>query len=215
VLVETRMLSKVGDAPEDWAALAYVWNAEGTDAVATPGGAPDARGTQHDVPAASACMACHGGTESRVLGFSAIQLATTSGDINLSGVIARGMLSDPPVDSIVLPGSSAARAALGYLHANCSHCHNQRRPPRGGSRCYDPDRDFDFMLRVDELGSVEDTATYRTAVGDVISSGHPDRSEVIRRVEKRDPSWPSMPPLGTEIVDEAGLATLRAWIEEL
>ncbi|WP_437974067.1 hypothetical protein WMF11_36625 [Sorangium sp. So ce295] len=50
-LVETRLLAKVGPAPEDWASVAYVWNADGTDALATPGGAADARGTPHDVPA--------------------------------------------------------------------------------------------------------------------------------------------------------------------
>jgi len=62
---------------------------------------------------------------------------------------------------------------------------------------------------------VKATATYRTAVGEVIAAGNPDGSEVVRRVSRRDPDWPSMPPLGTEVVDEAGVASLRAWIEDL
>ncbi|WP_437677112.1 hypothetical protein [Sorangium sp. So ce131] len=215
VLVETRVLAKVGAAPEAWAAVAYVWNADGTEALAAPEGVKDALGTPHDVPAASDCMGCHGGTESRVLGFSAIQLAASPGEVDLGEVAARGMLSDPPEDPVVLPGDDAARAALGWLHANCSHCHNQRRPERRGARCYDPQHSFDFTLRVGELRSVEATATYRTAVDKWISPGDPDDSEVVQRAGRRDPSWPSMPPLGTEVVDEAGLAALRAWIRDL
>ena len=62
---------------------------------------------------------------------------------------------------------------------------------------------------------MEETAAYRTAVGDVISPGNPDRSEVVTRASRRDSSWPSMPPLGTEVVDEVGLASLRAFIDAL
>ncbi|WP_437895637.1 hypothetical protein [Sorangium sp. So ce124] len=214
-LVETRLLAKVGPAPEDWASVAYVWNADGTDALATPGGAADARGTPHDVPAAAECMGCHGGTRSRVLGFSAIQLATSRGEVDLDEVIARGMLSDPPRQPIQLPGDAVTRDALGWLHANCSHCHNRSRPKSDGARCYDPERRFDFTLRVGELASVESTATYRTAVDQVIDPGDPDGSDVVERARRRDPDWPSMPPLGTEIVDEAGLDVLRAWIRNL
>ncbi|WP_437960506.1 hypothetical protein WME76_13245 [Sorangium sp. So ce119] len=215
VLVETRVLARVGSAPEDWAALAYVWNADGTDALATPGGAVDARGTPHDVPAAAECMGCHGGTEGRVLGFSAIQLAASPGEVDLDEVVARGMLSEPPPTPVELPGDAVARAALGWLHANCSHCHNKRRPESDGARCYDPYRSFDLTLRVGDLASVEATATYRTAVGSVIDPGDPEESDVVERARRRDPDWPSMPPLGTEVVDEAGLAALRAWIRGL
>lgn len=215
VVVETRLLAKVGPAAEDWAAVAYVWNTEKTEALATPAGVENALGTAHDVPAAKDCMGCHGGTASRVLGFSAIQLATSAGELNLDKAVARGMVSDPPAGAVVVPGDDTARAALGWLHANCSHCHNQRRPEREGARCYDPQKDFDFTLRVGDLGSVKATATYRTAVDSVISAGDPDGSEVVQRAGKRDPDWPSMPPLGTEVVDDAGLASLRAWIKQL
>jgi len=215
ILVETRVLTKVGPDDGDWAAMAYVWNANGTDAVATPAGVDDALGTPHDVPASSACMGCHGGTKSRVLGFSAIQLATSTGPVNLDDIISRGMLSNPPAKNIVLPGDDKARAALGWLHANCSHCHNQRRPLRTGARCYDPEHDFDFTLRVGDLASVKNTATFRTAIDDVINPGDSAGSQVVRRISRRDPDWPSMPPLGTEVVDDHGVAVMRAWIDSL
>lgn len=215
ILVETRVLAKVGPNSDDWAAMAYVWNDEESDALATPAGERNARGTPHDVPASSACMGCHGGTKSRVLGFSAIQLATSTGKINLDEMVNRGALSKPPSRPIVLPGNDTTRAALGYLHANCSHCHNQNRPPRQGARCYDPEHSFDFMLRVDELDSVDATATCKTALGKVISRGEPDQSEVVMRISRRNPDWPSMPPLGTEFVDDKGVSVIRKWIQSL
>src|SRR5262249_52457190 len=79
VRIETRLLSKIGPRDEDWAAVAYVWNDDGSDAAARPSGSENARGTRHDVPPASNCMACHGGRRSRVLGFSAIQLGYDAG----------------------------------------------------------------------------------------------------------------------------------------
>lgn len=215
VRVETRVLAKIGPDADDWAAMAYVWNAEGTEALSTPAGLQNALGTTHDVPAAANCMGCHGGTKSRILGFSAIQLATSKGPLNLDEVANRQMLSEPPTKSIVLPGNDTDRAALGYLHGNCSHCHNQRRPERVGARCYDPEHSFDFTLRVGDLSSVQRTATFRTAVDNVISPGDPEESEVFQRISRRDPDWPSMPPLGTEIVDKSGVSTIRAWIHSL
>ena len=67
--IETRLLQKIGPAPEDWVGAAYIWEADGTDARLAPDGSADAGGTPHDVPSANQCFGCHGGRESRVLGF--------------------------------------------------------------------------------------------------------------------------------------------------
>lgn len=183
--VETRYMEKVGDGPDDWSMMAYVWN--GSDAVATPEG-NEAAG----IPAARQCLGCHGGTPGHVLGYSAVQL------------------SDRP-----LPGDATAQAALGYLHANCSHCHNQHRPARAGARCFDPQTGFDLSLRVGELGSVTATATYRTAVGTVIDPGHPGRSDLVGRFEGRVPFAPRMPALGTKATNPEAAALLARWIEQM
>lgn len=50
--IETRLLQKIGPAPDAWLAVSYVWNGAGTDARAAPAGVVDAHGTPHDVPAA-------------------------------------------------------------------------------------------------------------------------------------------------------------------
>src|SRR5262249_29697933 len=119
VRVETRLIEKLGPG-DDWLALPYLWRSDQSDADAAPLGANNAGGTPHDVPASNLCGACHGGRRSFVLGFSAIQLSA-------------------PVQSFEVPGNDTERAALGYLHANCSNCHNQNLRARSGAICYRPE----------------------------------------------------------------------------
>lgn len=192
VPIETRLLEKVAPADDAWLMVAYVWDDDGADATIAPDGLRDARGTTHDVPSAADCRACHDGRRSRALGYSAIQLDA----------------------GLVVPGTELEQAALGYLHANCGHCHGAERPPRGAARCYDPENDLDFRLLTSCLASVEDTPTYTTAVGEVLHAGRPDDSLLVQLVRRRDANL-QMPPLGTELVDDAAVALLRRWIDEM
>ena len=57
----------------------------------------------------------------------------------------------------MVPGNAVTSAALGYLHANCGHCHN----PGGTAR---PDTDMDLRLAVSDA-QPEDTAAYRSTIG--------------------------------------------------
>jgi mono/diheme cytochrome c family protein len=216
VPVETRLLQKIGPRDEDWAAVAYLWNGDGSEATAVPSGVSHARGTEHDVPSAAECMACHAGRRSRVLGFSAVQLAdrAEAEHLDLAAVVALGWLSSPPSVAIEVPGTVVERSALGYLHSNCGHCHNQARPVRAGSKCYDPYNSLDFWLRVDRLATPTETPTYRSAVGNVIQPGHPSWSRLLELVGHRAPGR-QMPPLATKMVDERALHTLRSWIETM
>ncbi|HEU5060858.1 MAG TPA: hypothetical protein VFU21_30215 [Kofleriaceae bacterium] len=191
VPIETRMLEKLAPAADAWLMVAYVWDEDGRDATITPDGMSDANGTTHDVPSAAECRGCHDGRQSRVLGYSAIQLDT----------------------DLAIPGTEVEQAALGYLHANCSHCHNAARPPRTGSRCYDPQNDLDFRLLTATLATVDRTPTYQTAVGGVVEPSEPDQSALFVRICRRDEG--QMPPLGTELVDSAGAELIKRWIEEL
>jgi len=216
VRVETRLLEKRGPGDADWFSLAYVWGPDDKDAIAAPLGAIDSHHTDHDVPAAGECLACHAGRRSFILGFSAIQLAASAAadEIDLDGLIQQGRLSDPPASPPVVPGNSVEAAALGYLHANCSHCHNQTRPERSGARCFDPDNDDDFTLKVAQLDGVLSTPTYRTVVGHAVKRGDPDGSKLYELVSSRG-LFRQMPPLATEKVDSAAIANLRVWIEGL
>lgn len=211
VRVETRLLQR---QPEGWLGVAYLWLADGSDAVAAPHGAIDARGTSHDVPAANECGACHGGRSSHALGFSAVQLAQPTDDDSLSLEELVRLELVAPTQTPRVPGSETEQAALGYLHANCSHCHNASRPSRAGSRCFDPESDLDFLLRANEGSSAAETSTYRTAMGEVVEPGQPNESRLLELVAQRG-RFQRMPPLATELVDAAGVALLSRWIEEM
>lgn len=219
VRVETRFLQKVGDAADAWLAVAYVWNANGSDAIATPAGRTGALGTQHDVPPARHCMGCHGGTASRVLGFSAIQLATESNEseMTLERLDREHRLSHAAPRALAIPGDATTQAALGYLHANCSHCHNTQRPKQVGPRCFDPRQSFDLALRTSDLGSTSSTAVYRTGVGRIVSLGAPDQSTLLERMTLEHDGLFStrMPALGTRTIDTHGVELLRTWIRLL
>lgn len=215
--VETRLLRKIGPGVEDWATQAYVWQADGSDAVATPRGASNVLGSEHDVPAAGECLACHGGRKSFALGFSAVQLAYAAepGRLDLEALVREGLVTRAPDSThLELPGDATAQAALGYVHANCGHCHNQDRPAAASSRCYDPDNSLDFWLQIGRLGDVGQTPTYQSGRGFAFEPGEPDRSRMIELMSDRG-FLRQMPPLGTEHVDQKGLASVREWIAGL
>jgi hypothetical protein len=216
VRIETRLIEKRGPTDADWISLAYVWDPDDEDAIAAPLGAIDAHHTDHDVPAAGECLACHGGRRSFLLGFSAVQLAgvAPAGDVDLDGLIHQGRLSNPPTTNPVVPGNAVEVAALGYFHANCSQCHNQTRPERGGARCFHPKDTYDFTLAVGQLDGTASTPTYRTVVGLAVKPGDPDGSRLYELVSSRG-MFRQMPPLATERVDSTALANIRVWIEGL
>ncbi len=205
--IETRLIARTGDGPRDYWMGAFVWDDDESDARFVPDGQPDARGTQHDVPSARLCGTCHNGEPGRVLGFSAVQQPGVAPEL-VDGVAPR----------FSAPGDPVAAAALGYLHANCAHCHN----PNGTAR---PDTDMDLRLSIADR-RVEDTGAHRTAVGQSLRASHdarsglriapgaPERSGVVARMSQRG-TGAQMPPLASEAVDRAGVDLVRAWIESL
>lgn len=217
VRVETRLLLKTGAGEGDWVGAAYAW--AGDDAVLTAEGVKDALGTEHDVPAAERCFGCHGGRKSRVLGFSAIQLANSAGPLTLADAAAAGMLSAPPQDALTLPGSLTDQKVLGLLHANCSHCHNQVRPAGMGPRCFDPQKEIDLALHAATLGDFGQTGLARTVIGKSVKPGNAAGSKLFQLYTHRGPPGlfgPSqMPPLATEKVDAASAQLLESWIGSL
>jgi len=204
--IETRLIERLDDGT--WADLAYAWQPDQLDAVAVEVGADNAIGTRHDIPSAGACRACHGGRRSHLLGISAIQLAhpAVPGELALDELVATNRLVPPPVPPVV-SGDDVARAALGYLHANCSHCHNQTRPESSGARCYDPDNDVDFALRVDPESQV-------VGVGATVHTVRDRHDRMLELMSRRGDEL-HMPPLATEDVDVEGVAAVRAWIMDV
>lgn len=205
--IETRLVMRTGLGPRDYFMGAFLWDEAESDARFVPEGQLDALGTGHDVPRVKLCFTCHDGEPGRILGFSALQL---------SAAVPSALLSDVPAEPLVLPGDPPAQQALGYLHANCGHCHNAL----GTSW---PDTDLVLRSSVHDA-RVEDTALYRSTVGVRVSSaslpgvrvlpGDPAQSRVYSRMQSREPKI-GMPPIGTEHADEQGLAAVRAFIQAL
>ena len=205
VRVETRMNLKTEDG---WAAAAYIWTDDDDDAVRQMLTATDVAGTPHDVPGAAECQACHGGRGDFTLGFSATQLDVET----RRALFDAGVLSHPVEGELELDSTEAA--GLGTLHGNCSHCHNPTRHQQPqATDCYAPSSHIDFDLSLPhDLEDVEDAPALRTAMEPL---GEPNDSKVIRRMSTRewDNDRPPMPPLGTELIDEEGVATVRALLE--
>lgn len=119
------------------------------------------------------------------------------------------------------PGDARTRAVLGYLHANCGHCHH----PDGIRDLRDP---MTLRLSVNDL-AVADTGVAKTAVNVVaerptssggrlqIKSGDPAASAVSLRMGTRGLGLRDlpMPPLATEVVDQAQLDIVNALIAQL
>jgi len=225
--LETRLLTRVAAGEDGWVAVAYRWNAEGTDAFALPEGEQNVLETSHDVPHARACMTCHAGRPERVLGFSAVQLShapASEDDWTLDRLAHAGLLSVPPSAPLVIPGNPTEVAALGYLHANCGSCHNgPSGGPSGGSagarperaRYYRPPAELDLWLRAASLASPAATPTYQTALGEYVLPGAPEESPLLRRFARSGWFRRRMPPLATEVIDPNGLRLLERWIRGL
>jgi mono/diheme cytochrome c family protein len=168
-----------------------------------------------------------------VLGFSTLQLSperdpnalhaemNPDPGVDLKDLVDKGLLVGLPKALLETPpriaaASATERAALGYMHGNCGHCHNAQGPLQN----------VGLFLRQSVVGdgqpAIASTAGQpirKPAPGQSpdavlrIEPGHPDRSGVMQRVSSRYPAL-QMPPLGTELVDDEAVALLYRWIAE-
>jgi hypothetical protein len=216
-LLETRLVARTGEGRFDYWMGAFIWNDDESDAVFSAQGASNVRGTEHDVPTVKQCGTCHNGETGRYLGVSALQLGWPGGA--LATLAAQGRLSAPPKSTTLsLPGAENTRAALGYLHANCGHCHNS-----DGTSW--PDTNMVLRLSFDTR-TLEETGVYDSAIGvnatsfiddahaQRIAPGDPEASAVLFRMKQRGAKT-QMPPFATEIVDEGGIRIVERFITEL
>jgi mono/diheme cytochrome c family protein/uncharacterized protein YndB with AHSA1/START domain len=229
--VETRYLKREAD---HWVYAAYAWSEDGREAhlVGARGrraAYPLPGGKSHTIPGVADCKACHQGGRSEVLGFSALQLSPDRdpGALHADGgpdamdlrmLVDRGLVVGLPQHLLdqrprISASSKDERAALGYLHGNCGHCHNDQ-----GSL-----RNVGLYLRQKALGgsqAIETTVKHpvrKPAPGQSpdavnrIEPGHPERSGLVQRAGSRSPAL-QMPPLGTELVDREAIVLLETWI---
>jgi hypothetical protein len=233
--IETRLIERLADG--SWRFAAYLWNEQGTDAELAPArgavvAAALAPGGKHKVPGRIDCLACHDGGATPVLGFSALQLSpdrdplaphaeTTSPALaDLRSLAASGVIRNLPQKLLNSPpriaaASPTARAALGYLHGNCGHCHNdvgalasvdlslaQRAAAPGESA----ERTLKSLLGHSSRFRAHDgKATQR------LVAGSNEESVLAVRMKTGNP-MARMPPLGVQVADQEGIALIERWI---
>jgi len=237
--IETRMIWKSGD---EWVFATYVWREDQTDAelapeTGVPGIVAVAPGKTHSIPSLGDCDACHRSSPATVLGFTALQLSDDRdplaphaepmrpGLVTLRSLVASDRLEPRRPELAANPPrvrgeSPTARAALGYLSANCGGCHNGSGPlarlglnllHHAGAAEDAPEPALatavDVAGRFRVPGVAEDSCR-------IVVPGAPERSALFHRMGSRRPSS-QMPPLGTVVADEEALELVRRWIEEL
>ena len=112
------------------------------------------------IPSRADCLACHEGAPVPILGYSAVQLHAK------------------------LP------RALGYLHGNCGHCHNDSGP----------------------LANVELVLAQRASVP--VATAARSRAElIVRKMQSKNPLT-RMPPLGVTVPDAEGIALVERWLTQ-
>ena len=235
--IETRLIERLADG--SWRYAAYVWNEDGSDAVLAPESGyrryptPVAPSGYYPIPSRDDCRACHEGGSVPVLGISALQLSPlrdslapnaerkTFYNVDLIDLVARGLVKNLPREYLdelpmIEAPSPAARAALGYLHANCGHCHN-----KSGSLA-----DLDLVLAQRARPGTDDLRNSLRSLVDVPSDfhlygatrrvvpGEPSQSVLSLRMRSRNP-LAQMPPLGTRTVDTNAVVLVERWIHEL
>lgn len=226
-MIETRLLIH---RQAGWTALAYVWNADQTEAVLRRAGlreavsfvdaAGHARQIDYAVPNVNQCKECHSANGAIVpIGPKARNLAiqTPSGG-QLQAWAKAGLLTglpDGPIpatprwDNASQPVEARARA---YLDVNCGHCHS----PEGLAS------NSGLYLTLEEndphrLGVGKRPVAAGRGSGDLevaIDPGHPDKSILAYRMASAEPGV-MMPQLGRTIVHQEGLDLIRAYIADM
>lgn len=215
--VETRFMERQADGA--WRYAAYAWSADGRDAQLVPangrrGAYPLGGAKSHAIPGVNDCKACHQGSRSEVLGFGLIQL---SGD--LDDLIARGLIVGLPPSARAVRWtamSETERAATGYLHGNCGHCHNEQGPLSSiGLFLRQTSAEGSQAAIASTFGQPVKKAAPGLPADAVlrIEPQHPDRSALMRRIASRYPPL-QMPPLGTALIDHEAVALIERWIAE-
>lgn len=221
-LVETRLFMRHPDGV--WAGYSYEWADDGSDASLVEGGKTrDFDGQTWIYPSGAQCLECHTAAAGFSLGAEIPQLnrdftyAATGRTANQLATYDAILLLDSPLagEPDALPrladpfdaSAPLAERARAYLHTNCAQCH---RP--GGSAPLDL-RHGTALRDTGACDTVPQAGDLGIADARIIAPGAPERSVLLERMRRRDAN--AMPPLATNVVDEAGASLLGEWIAAL
>jgi uncharacterized repeat protein (TIGR03806 family) len=227
--LETRLLIRKRDG---WVALAYVWNAEQTEAVLKRAGArldvsfTDARGqlrtVDYAVPNQNQCKECHQldktltpiGPKARNLN-GAFAYATGR-ENQLAHWERTGILAGAPKPAAAPrtarwddPREPVEARARAYLDANCAHCHGPRAIASNSGLFLGLEETRRAHLGIGKAPVAAGRGSGDLKVG--VEPGHPEASILAYRMASTEPGV-MMPELGRTLTHEEGLALVRDWI---
>ena len=222
--IETRLLMKSDTGA--WNGYSYEWR--GDDAFLLPAGKEKLldNGQTWHFPSRGECLRCHTSEANVSLGPEIGQL---NGDLIYSqtnrianqlatldhiGLFTNGIPNTPDqlpaLAGLTETHQAVSRRARSYLHSNCSGCHR-------GAGVTQSSMD----LRATASRIAMNVCNIDPSFGDlgiagakIISPGQSDLSVLPARPSSTDP-LERMPPLGTSIVHELAISTLRSWIDSV
>ena len=216
-IIETRLFVKHSDAT--WAGYTYAWQADGSDAELVENGLSKTfGGIPWSYPSQAQCLQCHTANAGYSLGLEVSQLNGKVGPENqqwtqIENFRDIGLFSNaiPAASGVIPTPGPLVESALGaraYLHANCAFCH---RP--GGTGGGNLDMRFETELSRTGLCNVPGSGNLGIPGARVIFPGSPEKSVLYQRMNRRGVQ--QMPPLASNLVDSAALATVKDWISNL
>ena len=227
--LETRVFLR---SAAGWNGYTYKWNAAQTDADLLDGQqfetvtarteSGGVRTFNYEYPSRAACLNCHTNAAGVPLGVRTAQLnrnhAFTSTGVTDNqlraynqvvlfnsniGAASSYAVQPTPTDAV----TALALRARSYLDTNCSSCH---RP--GGPTGVNMDLRYTTAIGSSNTVNADPTAGDLGVAGAKrIAPGSKERSLVWERMRRLDTE--RMPPVGSHVVDEAGLSLVGQWID--
>ncbi len=235
--IETRLLEK---SESTWKVATYIWNSEQSEATrwagengTVPITIPLGENNRHTVPSYSQCTLCHDQKSQAaahpsgepVLGFTAFQLSRES----IEELVTAGVLQQPAIPwqrHRTFAINTLERDVIGYLHANCGHCHNPRRPdmiPGSGNPNFTLNYDLESHNSRANTNLIKQIGKEVASQGDgefpadakLLVPGNPNRSMIFLRMNTASIRH-RMPLVGIEDMDQTFITTrLTPWIQRL
>jgi mono/diheme cytochrome c family protein len=212
----------------EWAGYTYEWNAQRSDATLVQGGKTVSVGSPAQswiFPSGNDCMTCHTAAAGFSLSLEAAQLnrdlryTSTGRTANqLRTLDAITIFTTPLGDPALQPSmpdpfdasAPLAARARAYLHTNCAQCH---RPGVVAQSSMDL-RYTTLLSSTNACGATPQAGDLGLGAGArIIAPGSAANSVLPARMNTRDAN--GMPPLASGIVDSAGVALIRQWIDSL
>ena len=227
-LVETRLLVKHRDG--NWAGYSYEWNEAQTDAsLVLDGKTKQINGQSYVYPSTSECMSCHTTVAGTVLGLETRQVnrgmlypstgitANQIVTLNHIGLFSPGVTDPDSLPVLTDPTEFSALIrdrARAYLYTNCSQCHRFGGPTN-------VTLDFNITTPDTDMNICELTPSYNIAgANHILSPGDANDSTLYHRLNCRESvdgcaAGDEMPPLGSTVVDSAGVSLIESYIQNL